>query len=124
MKHPIDNKMNTVFVHVSDLKTSAQWYAKLLGQEINTQEVQLPVWNMKIQGHTGLTLDAGKDSKKVVTPSPYPLFNFHTDNLEKALQFVMEEMKVEEIVEKTEISDFSYFLIKDPDGHCIMICTG
>ncbi|MGD7045897.1 VOC family protein [Jeotgalibacillus proteolyticus] len=124
MKHPIDNKMNTVFVHVTDLIVSAEWYSKLLGEEINTEEVQLPVWNIKIQGHTGLTLDAGRGGQKDIQPSPYPLFNFHTDDLEKALQFVREEMKVEEILEKTEFDDFSYFLIKDPDRHCIMICTG
>ncbi|WP_394556949.1 hypothetical protein [Priestia aryabhattai] len=56
---PVFNKMNTVFIHVSNLKSSVKWYSELLSQEYKMSEVKNPVYNLKIDGETGLTLDAG-----------------------------------------------------------------
>lgn len=67
MSSPIMNKMNTIFVHVSDLERSVKWYAELLGQEYDLTAVERPVYNIKIADHTGLTLDAGGgDYKKAI----------------------------------------------------------
>ncbi|WP_206427783.1 hypothetical protein [Bacillus sp. FJAT-42376] len=54
---PIKNQMNAVFVHVRNLKASAQWYFELMGQEADLEKVHSPVCNVPINGTTSLTLD-------------------------------------------------------------------
>ncbi|WP_433750324.1 VOC family protein [Falsibacillus pallidus] len=124
MKNPILNKMNTVFVHVSNLHESVRWYSRLLSLRIREQDIHPPVYNIEIDSHTGLTLDAGpKGMKKKLNPSPYPIFNFHTDDINRGYDYVKElgYLIVSEIV---RFDDFSYFQVVDPDGNIIMICTG
>ena len=53
------NQINTVFVHVSNLKESVRWYSELLCHEYDLDLVNDPVYNININQHTGLTLDAG-----------------------------------------------------------------
>ncbi len=123
MKSPILNQINTVFVHVSNLKESVRWYAELLGQPYDLEMVQDPVYNMAINHFTGLTLDAGPEGVKKESANNHPLFNFHTDNIEEAYSYV-EQLKYEIVSEITRFHDFSFFVIQDPDGNRVMICTG
>ncbi|MCG7344099.1 VOC family protein [Sporosarcina sp. ACRSL] len=124
MSSPVAIKINTIFVHVSDLKQSVKWYSQLLGQEYDSTTIERPVYNMKIAHHTGLTLDAGPEGvTKKLLPSDYPLFNFHTENIEQSYAYVNElGYKVES--EIVSFDDFSFFTLRDPDGNFIMICTG
>ena len=46
MKTPIQNRIHTIFIHVSDLKASAHWYADLLGQEVDLDDVTRPVYSV------------------------------------------------------------------------------
>lgn len=124
MKSPITNKINTIFVHVSDLKRSVKWYAQLLGQHYDLSTVERPVYNIKIADHTGLTLDAGsKDHAKKQSSHKYPLFNFHTDSIEDSYDYVKGlAYSIESDI--VTFDDFSFFTVRDPDGNVIMICTG
>ncbi|TDL30907.1 VOC family protein [Jeotgalibacillus sp. S-D1] len=124
MPSPIQNKMNTVFIHVTDLKTSVSWYNQLLGRDYSKDEIHLPVYNIQIEGSTGLTLDAGPDGNKRIIPDSYPIFNFHTDCIESAYQFVKNDLNYALQTEPVHFEDFSFFNVIDPDGHVIMICTG
>lgn len=124
MKSPILNQINTVFVHVSNLKDSVRWYSELLGQEYDVDQVEDPVYNLTINHFTGLTLDAGPDDvMKEAGRSKHPLFNFHTENVEEAYSYV-EQLNYEIVSDITRFDDFSFFVIQDPDGNRIMICTG
>ncbi|UTE78361.1 VOC family protein [Rossellomorea sp. KS-H15a] len=124
MKSPILNQINTVFVHVSNLKDSVRWYSELLGQEYDVDQVEDPVYNLTINHFTGLTLDAGPDGvMKEAGRSKHPLFNFHTENIEEAYSYV-EQLNYEIVSDITRFDDFSFFVIQDPDGNRIMICTG
>ncbi|QHE60267.1 VOC family protein [Rossellomorea vietnamensis] len=124
MKSPILNQINTVFVHVSNLKDSVRWYSELLGQEYDVDQVEDPVYNLTINHFTGLTLDAGRDGvMKEAGRSKHPLFNFHTENIEEAYSYV-EQLNYEIVSDITRFDDFSFFVIQDPDGNRIMICTG
>jgi len=124
MNSPIKNQINTIFVHVSDLERSVTWYSQLLGQAYDTAEIRRPVYNIEINDHTGLTLDAGPgDIIKKADNSEYPLFNFHTDEINVAYNFVNSlGYKIES--EIITFDDFSYFTISDPDRNIIMVCTG
>ncbi|MFG6150502.1 VOC family protein [Halobacillus sp. B23F22_1] len=44
MSHPIYLKMNTVFVHVSDLTRSVRWYSQLLDRSFKEEDVSDPVY--------------------------------------------------------------------------------
>ncbi|WP_188454612.1 VOC family protein [Virgibacillus oceani] len=124
MVSPIINQINTIFVHVSDLKQAVKWYSNLLGVNFDLDSVHDPVYNMMINHHTGLTLDAGQAGMvKGKNPSAYPLFNFHTDDIRKSYQYVRDlDYTIDS--EIVDFNNFSFFTIKDPDGNVIMICTG
>lgn len=124
MRSPVFNKMNTVFIHVSNLKSSVKWYSELLSQEYKMSEVKNPVYNLKIDGETGLTLDAGPEgTEKQIVASLHPIFNFHTEDIKEAYEFVKKlDYTIDSLI--TSFEDFSFFTIKDPDGHVVMICTG
>ncbi|GGP14723.1 VOC family protein [Oceanobacillus neutriphilus] len=124
MISPVTNKINTIFVHVSDLEKSVKWYAELLGQEFDLTAVERPVYNIKIADHTGLTLDAGPEGiTKKQSPGMYPIFNFHTENINDSYAYI-KELGYDVESEITRFDDFSFFTIYDPDGNIIMICTG
>lgn len=124
MNSPISNRINTIFVHGSDLKRSVKWYSELIGQEVNLGEVSNPVHNLKIDHHTGLTLDAGPEGEtKAIHPSGYPLFNFHTEDIHRAYKYVSGlGYKIESDI--VSFDDFSFFTVEDLDGNVVMICTG
>ena len=120
---PIQNQMNGVFVHVTDLKASAKWYGDLVGLDIDTQSISSPVFNVPINGTTSLTLDDhtfDPTFKRVISPSP--LFNLFAPDIEEAARYVME--KGIEIVRDIEwVGETAWFNIKDPDGNVVMICN-
>jgi predicted enzyme related to lactoylglutathione lyase len=124
LQSPIVNQINTVFVHVSSLKESVCWYSELLGLEYDLDSVLDPVYNIKINHHTGLTLDAGpQEMTKHAKADDHPLFNFHTEEIGAAYSFV-QDMGYEVVSSITRFDDFSFFTIRDPDGNVVMICTG
>ncbi|GIO27979.1 VOC family protein [Ornithinibacillus bavariensis] len=124
MNSPIRNKMNTVFVHVSDLERSVKWYSRLLNQEIDLTKVSRPVHNLQMNQYTGLTLDAGPlDATKKISPSPHPLFNFYTDDIQKSFEYIIGlGYQIESDI--IEFDDFAFFNISDPDKNVVMICNG
>lgn len=124
MTSPVKNQINTVFIHVENLEKSVEWYTRLLDQKFEPSEISRPVYNLKINHHTGLTLDAGPEGeKKEVQASTYPLFNLHTDRIEDAYKYVV-ELNYEIASEIVQFDDFAYFTVLDPDKNVVMICTG
>jgi catechol 2,3-dioxygenase-like lactoylglutathione lyase family enzyme len=58
MTTPIKNKIGSVFVHVSDLRHSAEWYSKLMGLPLLEERLNGgPVYWFELEGETGLILD-------------------------------------------------------------------
>ena len=124
MLHPISNKTNTIFIHVSNLEKSVIWYSKLLSQRVDTSTVSRPVYNLTMNQYTGTTLDAGPTgTTKEITPMPYTLFKFHTADINQAYQHI-KKIQYEIVSEIVEFDDFAYFNISDPDSNIIMICNG
>lgn len=119
MQSPIENKLNTTFVPVSDLGASVKWYCDLIGHPFDSEKISPPVYNLPIAEHTGVVLDAGLGN---VEPSPHPLFNFHTEDIDHAYHYVKElGYTINDNMERFD--DISYFTIKDPDGNIVMICN-
>lgn len=124
IESPIMNRIHTIFVHVADLRRSVKWYCDLLGQEYDESMVVEPVYNIPINDYTGLTLDSGPTGiEKAIVPSPHPLFNFHTEDIQRAFEFVR-KIGYEICSPVIDFDDFSFFHVKDPDGNIVMVCTG
>lgn len=120
---PITCKVNNVFIHVSDLERSAEWYSKLLGIPFIKENVSSPVYNIPISAETGLTLDDHTlDPSFQLKPSDHVLFNFFVKDIDEAYKFI--KGKGITIVKEIErIGDFAYFNFQDLDGNVLMICN-
>jgi predicted enzyme related to lactoylglutathione lyase len=124
MQSPVLNKINTIFVHVSNLERSVKWYCQLLDQPFDSNLIERPVYNIQINDYTGLTLDAGqKGTLKEIKATKYPLFNFHTHNIDESF-FYVKDLGFTIETDIVRFDDFAYFTISDPDDNHIMICTG
>ena len=120
---PIKNQMNSVFMHVTDLKASAKWYCDLIGVEVDLEQVNSPVFNVQVTGTTSLTLDDHRfDPNFKYLVSPGPTFNFFTPDIDEAYNYILE--KQIEVVRAIEwVEETAWFNIKDPDGNVVMICN-
>lgn len=120
---PIACKVNNVFIHVSNLERSAEWYSTLLGLSFNKDNVSSPVYNIPITAETGLTLDDHTfDPGFTLNPSNHALFNFFVKDIDEAYKFI--KAKGITVVREIErIGDFAYFNFKDLDGNVLMICN-
>lgn len=124
MTSPIQNKVNTIFIHVTDLKRSVKWYSELLGQSYDLSTVLRPVYNIPVNQEVGITLDAGPESvRKTIGELDYPLFNFHTEDIDQAYQYIR-QLDYDIASEITRFEDLSFFTVRDPDRNVIMVCTG
>lgn len=120
---PIVNKINNVFIHVSNLEKSVEWYSDLLAMPFNKDNVISPVYNIPLTSETGLTLDDHTfDPGFQLRSSEHVLFNFFVKDIDEAYKFVIN--KGITIVREIERNgDFAYFNFKDPDGNILMICN-
>jgi len=120
---PISCKVNNVFIHVSDLKKSAEWYSNLLGLPFDPSVVESPVYNIPVSSETGLTLDDHSlDLSFRLKPSAHVLFNFFVEDIDQAYNFIKQN-KINIIKEIERIGDFAYFNFEDLDGNVLMICN-
>jgi catechol 2,3-dioxygenase-like lactoylglutathione lyase family enzyme len=120
---PIACKVNNVFIHVSDLKKSVEWYCNLLGIPFNGDQVESPVHNIPVTSETGLTLDDHTfDPGFTLNPSNHVLFNLFVKDIDEAYQFV-KDRGIPIVREIERIGDFAYFNFKDLDGNVLMICN-
>lgn len=120
---PIACKVNNVFIHVSDLKRSVEWYSDLLGLPFDTDLVESPVYNIPVTSETGLTLDDHTfDPGFKLKPSEHVLFNFFAKDIDEAYQFITEK-GITIVKEIERIGHFAYFNFQDLDGNVLMICN-
>jgi predicted enzyme related to lactoylglutathione lyase len=120
---PIKTNVNNVFIQVSNLKKSAEWYCRLLGLEIDLEKVESPVFNVPVNGPTGLTLDDHTfDPKFTLQPSAQALFNFYAEDINAAFSHV-QKLNAKIVKEIERIGDFAYFNFEDLDKNVLMICN-
>lgn len=124
MDKPIENRIDTTFIHVSDLERSIQWYSELLGLEVKKEVYTGPIYTLSMgYGRSGITLDnhCFEEDYKLI-PSNQPLFTLSSSDINKAFKHVT-EMGAEIVTDIIEHPDLAEFSIKDPDGNIIMVCT-
>ncbi|SDD99660.1 hypothetical protein SAMN02799630_04252 [Paenibacillus sp. UNCCL117] len=124
MLKAIENRIDTFFVHVTDLERSVRWYSKLLGLEVRDEAYNGPIYILNMgDGRPGITLDNHcfeKDYRFI--PTNQPLFNFSASDINEAFNHVT-KMGAELITDIITHPDLAEFSFKDPDGNIIMVCT-
>ena len=121
----IQNRVDTVFIHVSDLKSSVRWYCDLFGiEQIPVEKLSGHIYTLNMgEGRPGITFDDhSQDEGYHFIPSNQALMNFSTADIHKAYEHVKEiggEM-ITEIITHPDLEEFSF---KDPDGNILMVCS-
>ncbi|MGN7479494.1 VOC family protein [Solibacillus silvestris] len=115
MANPILNQIGTVFIPVSNIEDSRDWYCDILGVK-NEEEIMFGhLYVIPMEG-TGIVLDSKIYSEEKIFKTP--AFHLNTKNIKEAFQF-MSNKGVNLI---TEIEHNHYFNFKDPDGNILMVC--
>ncbi|MBV7507664.1 VOC family protein [Bacillus sp. sid0103] len=123
IESPIKSKVNNVFIHVKDLKRSAEWYHNLLGIPCNLNKIESPVYNIPVTSETGLTLDDHTfDLDFKFKPSNHVLFNFYSKDIDAAYEYI-KASNITIVKEIERIGEFAYFNFHDLDGNVLMICN-
>lgn len=121
---PLTKKVKNVFIHVRDLRQSAEWYSQLLGLPYFQEKVVSPGYNLPVTSETGITLDDHTlDPGFKLQPSKHVLFNFYTNNIDDAYQYIKDK-GIPIVREIERFDDFAYFNIQDLDGNILLICDG
>ena len=116
MSNPIEQAVGAIFVPVSNLERSRDWYCGLLGIPADGEILNGHLYIVPLQNGPGLVLDSKIFSKHTVHEAP--LFHFNTQNVQGAYDYVVEKgLNVH-----SEIEFDHFFNVKDPDGNVIMIC--
>jgi catechol 2,3-dioxygenase-like lactoylglutathione lyase family enzyme len=116
MPSPIENRIGTTFIPVSNIEKARDWYCKLLGLPADGEILFGHLYIVPMApGSSGLVLD----SKVFTGPqSSAPLFHFNTQDVHAAYRF-LQENGVELV---SEIQADHFFTFKDPDGNLLMVC--
>lgn len=116
---PIDNAADTVFIHVSDLRRSAEWYGMVMGLPVLEERLNGGnIYWFKLEDGTGINLDDNKGNSPDV---PHVLYMYKTDDIDEAYRY-LERIGIETL---SEIDCYpwglSYFRFIDPDGNALMV---
>jgi len=116
---PIRNEAGSVFVHVSDLRRSAEWYSMVLGLPLLEERLNGgPVYWLELEGGTGLILD---DNRNNDPESPQALFSYKTTDIEGAYRYLNRLGANLLFPIERPHPGLSYFNFADPDGNAIMV---
>jgi predicted enzyme related to lactoylglutathione lyase len=118
-KSPIDNVVESVFVHVSELRRSAEWYSMVMGLPLLEERLNGGnVYWMKLQGGTGIILD---DNGSNTPETPRVRFMYKTSDVEKSYCF-LENQEVRPLypIERPH-PGLAFFMFTDPDGNSLMV---
>ncbi|QOR68766.1 VOC family protein [Cytobacillus suaedae] len=107
-------RIDTVFLEVSDIQQSIDWYTTILGFELRWQHGVYAALNVS---ETPLTLVQKNDDFQ---PNKKSLFNFYVSDVNEAhSHLVNNEVKVEDIQVE---DDVSWFVFYDLDGNRLEVC--
>lgn len=108
-------RIDTVFLEVTDIERSIQWYTNVLGFTLRWVAKDTGYAAINI-GETPLTLVQAREVK----PGTHCPFNFYSPSINQAYDHLKKNgVDVEEIVDYGDVLSFNF---KDPDGHLLGVC--
>lgn len=116
---PIENAADTVFIHVSDLRRSAEWYSMAMGLPVLEERLNGGnIYWFRLADGTGVNLD---DNRNNSPDTPRVRFMYKTDDIDAAYRY-LEQAGVATL---TGIERYpwglSFFRFVDPDGNALMV---
>lgn len=115
MTSPVLNQIGAVFIPVSDIERSKEWYCRLLGQTADEDVLFGHLFVLPMQG-PDLVLDSKIFTKECILSAP--AFHLKAEDIEAAYDYV-KALGAELL---TDIENDHWFTFKDPDGNVIMVC--
>jgi catechol 2,3-dioxygenase-like lactoylglutathione lyase family enzyme len=110
----IDREIGAVFVPVSDIERSRDWYRALLGFEPGGEILFGHLHILPMRDGSGLVLDSkgfsGPHDRK-------PIFHFNTSDIAAAREYAV--ARGADAV--GPVTDGVFFTFKDPDGNLLMV---
>lgn len=122
MNIPLDNRVASVFVHVSNLRESALWYSKLFGIPVMEERLNGgPVYWLELEG-THLILDSNSANRENPDwrEDMKPRWMLPATNIDEAYRYVQE--KAETIFEPENFGVVAHFSFRDLEGNVLMAC--
>ncbi|GAB3887791.1 VOC family protein [Terrabacter terrigena] len=115
---PIRRHIGQVFVPVSDLARSAQWYAAVLGFEPAATSHDDTILDIPVQDGPRLALDANRPDFTADGP---PRFFWWTDDLAATIEHLRRlDVRITSDIE--DIGSVFFVQFEDPDGNPLMVC--
>ncbi|MBQ4898117.1 VOC family protein [Paenibacillus sp. Marseille-P2973] len=119
---PLENRVASVFVHVTDLRKSAEWYSSLLGLPIKEERLNGgPVYWFDFQGtHLILDSNAANHQNPDWNEGMKPRMMFPARDIDQAYRYIQDSG--ETCFEPERNGTMAYFNFRDPEGNCHMAC--
>jgi catechol 2,3-dioxygenase-like lactoylglutathione lyase family enzyme len=112
LESPFTGGVPAVFVHVSNLKKSVEWYSSLLGKEM-PEKIRGDIHIFGLDNGANIFLVHTKTPK----PSPQVLCSLPSPDLDKARAFFdKNQVEYEDVTEET-------VHFRDLDGNILMACS-
>lgn len=114
--HPITNRIGCVFVPVSDMQRSIDFYSRLFHQQIDRTTHEGRIYTVPMEGEVCLILDGHKP----VENSSQPLFFVWSPDIQAARAFLI-DMGAVNVGEIMDIGSLFTVSFQDPDGNRLMV---
>ena len=110
-------RLDAVFIHVSDMTRAIDWYSRLLDLPIGETAHEGMIYDLPVEGDTGILLDAYP--KPVAPRGTGPRVMFDTTDLDAAAAHA--RTLTETVTEPEDIGSAIVFYLEDPDGNLVCI---
>jgi predicted enzyme related to lactoylglutathione lyase len=124
MSSPIEPRLPTVFIHVTNMKRAVKFYSHLLGLPIHAgTDYANGIFGFHLENGADILLDANHAEAQ----QPSSAFHMHatcmfaTGDIDASYRF-MQENDVEVVTEIFRDPNVEFFNFKDPDGNIQMVC--
>lgn len=119
---PLENRIASAFVHVTDLRRSAEWYSRLLGLPVLEERLNGgPVYWFDLPGtHLILDTNAANRQNPAWREEMMPRFMLPAADIDDAYRYV--QAKAEPLFEPERHGALAYFNFRDPEGNALMAC--
>lgn len=119
---PLENRVASLFVHVKDLRKSAEWYSRLLGLPLMEERLNGgPVYWFDFEGtHLILDSNAANRDNPDWDEAMMPRLMFKAKDIDEAYSYIRE--KGEPFFEPERHGTMAYFNFRDPEGNAQMAC--
>ncbi|WP_282942369.1 VOC family protein [Paenibacillus sp. RC67] len=119
MISPIMPNVESVFIHVSDLQKSAEWYSMVMGLPLLQERLNGGnVYWFMLEGGTGIILDDNSSNEPDV---PHVRFMYKTLDIRAAHQYMMNHEISSLSSIDTPHQGLSFFRFTDADGNSLMV---